>query len=506
GLTLAIDLGRRGIRCTLLERREHPPMLPKMELCNPRTMEIYRRLGIADDIRAAGYPADAPMDVLVTTSLNDPPLLRLKYPCVNAAQAAIRDHNDGRRPREAYQRISQYTLEPLLKRLAERTPNVTVSFGCMLTDFVQDGAGIVATVASTDGATGTMRAKYLVGCDGANSTVRERLGIAVVGGAAGPKLIQVFFRSDDLLSRHPLGPARHYYIFGTRGAVLVTQDDLRYYAINALAEPPVDPQTLIDEVVGRPVSAEILRVGYWTPMLVVAERYAAGRVFLAGDAAHQYIPTGGFGMNTGVGDAYDLGWKLAGTIRGWGGPELIASYDAERRQIGWRNLRASEAAALGGRGWRAAYYPSIRDNTAEARSRRAEMIRLIDEGQRKSHEMDGIELGYRYLDSPLIWPEPGESPDPNNPVYEPTTWPGARLPHVWLSDGTALHDQIGEGYTLLLIGAARDEAAGILQAFGERGAPLDSIEVPDTRARNIYGCRLILLRPDLHVVWRGDRA
>lgn len=506
GLTLAIDLGRHGIRCILVERRPKPDFLPKMELCNARTMEIYGRLGLADDIRRAGYPADASMDVVVVTALNEKPLVRLAYPSVPEMQALIRDHNDGYWPREAYQRISQYTLEPILKRVAEATPNVIVRFGCALSSLREDEAGVEATVTTADGQTETIRAAYLAGCDGASSTVRQQLGIALEGRAGGPLQTQIFFRSDDLLSKHPLGAARHYPVASARRTVLITQDDLRYYSVHANAEPAVDPVEIIHEIVGAPIHTEIIRVGLWTPSLLVAERYASRRVFLLGDAAHQYIPTGGFGMNTGIGDAYDLAWKLRGTLEGWGGDHLLASYAIERRPIGKRNCLASEEATIGSRDWRAAFHPSIRDNTAEGRERRAALIKLIDIGQRKSHEMHGIELGYRYIGSPIIWAEPGEGPDPDNRVYEPTTWPGARLPHLWLSDGTALHDRLGDGYTVLALNAPHAEAERIAAPLRARGAPVAVLALEDRHIRSIYGCNLLLLRPDLHVVWRGDRA
>jgi 2-polyprenyl-6-methoxyphenol hydroxylase-like FAD-dependent oxidoreductase len=506
GLTLAIDLGRHGIRCILIDRRPQPDFLPKMELCNARTMEIYGRLDLAETIRSAGYPADAAMDVVVATSLNEEPLLRLSYPSVPAMQALIRSHNDGYWPREAYQRISQYTLEPILKRVAEETPHVPVRFGCTLTSLREHEGGVTAQVTTADGKSETVRAAYLAGCDGASSTVRRELGIALEGGVGGPLQSQIFFRSDDLLKKHPLGAARHYPIASARRTVLITQDDLRYYSVHINAEPAVDPVELIHEIVGAPVEVEIIRVGQWRPSLLVAESYGSRRVFLLGDAAHQYIPTGGFGMNTGIGDAYDLAWKLRGALEGWGGDSLLASYAPERRPIGKRNCLASEEATIGSRDWRAAFDPSIRDNTEEGRRRRAALIQRIDVGQRKSHEMHGIELGYRYVGSPIIWPEPGEGPDPDNRRYEPTTWPGARLPHLWLADGTALHDKLGDGYTVLALGTSPAEAERIAAPLRALGAPVAVLDLDDPHVREVYGCNLLLLRPDLHIVWRGDRV
>ena len=219
---------------------------------------------------------------------------------------------------------------------------------------------------------------------------------------------------------------------------------------------------------------------------------------------HLVIPTGGLGMNSGVGDAIDLSWKLAATLQGWGGPGLLASYEVERRQIGARNVEASRHASRGRRAWRAAYKPNIRDNTPEGAETRANLTRIANVEQRKSNEMIGAELGYRYANSPVIWPEPGEGPAHDFMTYVPSTWPGARLPHVWLADGVALHDRIGEGYTLLRLAGSQSDAGALARAFASYGAPFTVLDIDEQGPRDIYGADLLLLRPDLHVVWRGN--
>jgi hypothetical protein len=254
-----------------------------------------------------------------------------------------------------------------------------------------------------------------------------------------------------------------------------------------------------------PIAFEMLSVNEWTQHLLCAERYGEGRVFIAGDAAHLVIPTGGLGMNTGVGDAIDLSWKLAATLAGWGGPQLLASYEQERRPIGLRNVRASSAAMSGRLSWRAAWHPDIRKNTPAGAAIRAEIASRFDVEQRKVTEILGIEAGYRYVDSPLVWPESGDGPDPDNALYVPTTWPGARIPHVWLNDRTALHDRLGPGYTLLRLGDSQADLSGLERALRSAGAPLDVLDIRDERVREIAGYDLLLVRPDLHVVWRGNR-
>jgi 2-polyprenyl-6-methoxyphenol hydroxylase-like FAD-dependent oxidoreductase len=465
-----------------------------MERCNGRTMEIYRRLGIAEAIRDAGLPREAPMDVFLTTSLVDPPLAHLAYPSVARARADIAAHNDGTRLLEPYQLISQYTLEPLLRSIVQALPTVNVRFGCELTSYVQDAHGVTAQVRSQTGTQRSVRAQYLVGCDGGSSVVRKQAGIRLEGQGGIRTLRQALFHCPQLYQRLVTGQGRHYHIAeGPLFPFIILQDSTRHWTLHAAAASDGEMATLFARSMAMPLPFETLSVNEWTQHLLCADRYAIGRVFIAGDAAHLLIPTGGLGMNTGVGDATDLAWKLAGTVAGWGGPHLLGSYEAERRPISLRNIAASGAAMAGRESWRAA-------------ATHAEMARRFDVEQRKVTEILGIEAGYQYVDSPIVAPEAGERPDPDNRSYVPTTWPGARLPHVWLDDGSALHDRLGAGFTLLRLGGTRTDTSAMLAAMRATGAPLDVLEVADERPREIYGHDLLLIRPDLHIAWRGDRA
>lgn len=489
GLTLALDLGMRGVRCTLIEKNETSIQLPKMERCNARTMEIFRRLGIAERVRDAGLLREAPMDVFLADSMASEPLVHLPYPSVAEAKAEIAAHNDGR-PLEPYQLISQYTLEPLLRSFVEALPNVTVRFSCELTSFVQDENGVTASVSVRDGEE-TIRTQFLVGCDGGSSTVRKQLGIGLHGDGNIRKLRQALFHAPELYERIPMGKGRHYHIVQPLFPFIILQDSTRHWTLHCQAETDAEMLTIFERAVDIPIDVEMLSVNEWTQHLLCAERYRDGRVFIAGDAAHLVIPTGGLGMNTGVGDATDLAWKLAAVLAGWGGPELLEAYEAERRPIGLRNVRASGSAMRGRfEGWRTA--PD-----------RAEMARRFDIEQRKVTEILGIEAGYRYVDSPLIAPDAGDGPDPDSPAYVPTTCPGARLPHVWLSDRTPIQDHLGLGYTLVRCASDAD-TRGLESAVRATGAPVDVLDVPDAAARELYGYDLLLIRPDLHVVWRGN--
>lgn len=505
GLTLAVDLGLRGVRCTLVEQKEAPQFLPKMERCNARTMEIFRRMGLADRVRAAGLPAHCPMDVFVVTSIVEPPLLHLPYPSVAEAKNAIAASTDASMPLEPYQLISQYTLEPLLKSVAEELPSVTVRYGTEFLDFTEHPDSVTVRLRSGNTISETT-ALYLAGCDGGASPIRKQLGIGLKGDGNLLELRQALYRCDDLYERIPIGKGRHYHVADAQHTFLILQDSTKHFTLHAVVEKDSDMVMHFANTIAMPLPFEMINCGTWRQNLLVADRYGSGaRVFLAGDAVHLVIPTGGLGMNTGCGDAIDLSWKLAATLAGWGGPNLLKSYEIERRQVGERNVAAARFASAGRRKWRAMWRPNIRDNTPEGAETRADLVRVADVEQRKSNEMVGAELGYRYVGSPLIVAEAVEGPEHDFVAYVPSTHPGVRLPHVWLEDGTAVQDRVGygHGYTLLRFAGDRDVAA-LGQAFSAHAAPYVVLDLPDRRARDIYGYDLILVRPDLHVVWRGN--
>jgi 2-polyprenyl-6-methoxyphenol hydroxylase-like FAD-dependent oxidoreductase len=508
GLTLAIDLGKRGIECVLVEQKAAPQFLPKMERCNARTMEIFRRLDVADRIRASGMPEDVPMDIQIIRSMVEPPILRLPYPSVAEARALTRDNRDGSLPLEPYQLISQYTLEPLLLEVAEQLPAVTVMRSTTFLEFTEQDDGVLVAVSDADGTGRTLKAAYLVGCDGGASRVRKQLGIRLEGEGDIARLRQGLFYCEQLYERLPIGKGprrgRHYLVAGGPPTFMIMQDSTRHWTVHSAVESDDEMRRMFERIIGVRLPYEMLYCAEWRQNLLLAERYRAGRVFLAGDAVHLVIPTGGLGMNTGVGDAADLAWKLAATLQGWGGPALLTSYEAERRQIGERVVGASRYASLGYRAWLTEVRPEIGDDTPAGVAARAHLAEVADVEQRKSNEMIGAELGYRYVDSPVIDNVPG-GPQHDLRAYLPTTWPGARLPHMWLSDASAIQDRLrSDRYTLIDVAGGHDPAS-LRAAFEALGAPLDVLVVPDSALRAVYQRDLVLVRPDMHVAWRGDR-
>jgi 2-polyprenyl-6-methoxyphenol hydroxylase-like FAD-dependent oxidoreductase len=511
GLTLAIDLGRRGIKVLLIERKAAPLRLPKMERTNPRSMEIYRRIGVADQIRSLGLPADKSMDIFLVASLAAEPLARLKYPNVNEARGQIAASRDGRLPREPYQLISQYTLEPILINHLRSLPSVQLIFNAELEAFEEHERSVQARIHRLD--TGEMLdvcSQYLAGCDGANSRVRSLIGVEMEGRSQLGTLTNIFFRCDDLLEKSRVPQGRHFQFVnqdanGGAGGSMVMQDDMKHFGYHTGIMPDSDPVTLLRRQTGLDIDPTVLHVGRWTQNMLVAKTQQRGRIFLAGDANHVYIPAGGLGMNTGVVDAINLGWKLAAVLRGWGGPQLMESYSIERHATAKRTIGFVAHAVQGAIHMRDGFQSAMLDDTRTAREALGSYIAKAVPLMRRVYEMHGADLGYRYS-SAILAEEPGSPPADDAYVYQPSTWPGAHLPHMWLEPDLAVYDKLGPWYTLLNLGGEDVDTTPLESAFRSFGAPLRVIRISNAEIREVYQRKLILVRPDVHVAWRGDAS
>jgi 2-polyprenyl-6-methoxyphenol hydroxylase-like FAD-dependent oxidoreductase len=500
GLTLSIDLGRRGVRCLIMEREPSTAPWPKMDRSNARTMEIYRRLGLADRVRALGYPADNPMDIVLARTLNEPAVAVLPFPSVAGRREQIAACTDGTLPLEPYQLVSQNTIEPLLREVAENeTPRTTVRYGLELVDFAQDDSGVTVFARTADGKEERFRCAYLVGTDGGASSVRKKLGVRLEGRAAFREIRQVIFRSADLYERMATPKGRHYHFVDHDGG-LVVHGDREEMSYGCSLPADTDFEAHLRGVIGFDCDLQVKHVNTWHPHLLVAEKFRVGRVFMAGDAVHLVIPTGGLGMNTGVGDAIDLSWKLAGVVSGWGGEGLLAGYELERRPVAKRNVEASGWAADGQALFRQLAEHYVESGGTAARER---LVNSFLEDHGRMHGMVGVETCYSYAGSPLVAYEPGNRPFWEFSRIEPHGRPGIRIPHMWLKDGTALQDALGYDYTLLDLAGDSDTTA-VEDAFRERGAPLQVTKMDEPQLRDVYKGTLFLLRPDLHIAWRGD--
>ena len=509
GLSLAVNLGRAGIKTILLEQNNEPQFLPKMERCNARSMELFRRIGLSKKIRDAGLRADCSMDVFIVEDLTKPPLLEEKHPSIEEFQKKIRDCSDLAMALEPYQLISQYTLEPLLKTEAESLKSVDVRFAHKFIEFEQKDTSVTVRCMGSNGDLLSFSADYLVGCDGGSSPIRKQLGIKLRGEGRILELQQALFYCEELFDRLPQGDGpgkgRHYHRADTEHTFLIMQDSTKHWSLHATVPDSEAMEHKFEEIVGFPVNYELISCAPWRQNLLLADRYRDGRVFLAGDSVHLVIPTGGLGMNTGVGDAFDLAWKLIGTLKGWGGPELLDSYEIERRQVGERNVGASRYANIGRQQWRSIATQDIFSGTPHGEASKQALVQVADSEQRKGNRMIGAELGYRYIDSPCIDNIPG-GPEHRVGEYHPNVWPGSRLPHCWLDDGTAIQDHLPETYILLSLGTKPPDTTRIRKSFEATGAPVTEVRVESDRVRDLYGFDFLVLRPDMHVVWRGTQV
>lgn len=506
GMTLALELARRGIRSMVVERNESTTTHPKMDITNGRSMELFRRLGLIDELRAVAVAPDHPFDVSWITSFAGHELHRFRYATVDEGYANILRNNDGSQSLEPPMRVSQVEIEPVLKRAIERNPFIDARFGVQFEALAQDADGVTVTLRRpADGGSFEVRCRYLVGCDGGGSRVRRALEIGLSGT---PNVMQRFmthFKSDAREVLQRWGFAWHYQsVHGT----LIAQNDKDVWTLHTrfpdgAGESP-DPSALIRRFVGVDIPHQVLVSNAWVPHLVVADSYGHGRVILAGDSAHQYIPTGGYGMNTGIGDACDAAWKLAAVIHGFGGTGLIDAYETERRPVGLRNCAGSRRhndvrVKIGG-----LYANPLEAPGAQGEHARADVSTQIAALGNAENESFGLELGYIYGDSPLVTRESGiEIPD-STLHYIPTTVPGARLPSVYLNNGTPLYDQLGDWFTLLSFSGNADACGYFVEAARRRGIPLTVVQLDEPSLRSIYDAPLILVRPDQHVAWRGS--
>ena len=472
GLTLATDLGWRGIRCLLVERRDGSITLPKMNMISARTMEFCRRWGIAREVRRLSIPEDFPRNILFVTSANGYELARFEYPSRSDARPV---HSP-----EYLQRCSQIYFDPLLQRTVNGFSGVTLRYHTELVGFDQDADGVTAQLRGLEtGETMTVRADYLIGCDGAESFVRECLGVRLEGNHSLGEETNIFYLSDDLRAMCPRTRAIMQMVYGGEGylGALVSVDGIRQWRVSVRSKvigagmASEQPDAVVRRMVGRDFAFAVKSVMPWSRRRLMADRYRCGRVLLAGDAVHQLSPTGGFGMNTGIGDAIDLSWKLAAVIRGWGGKRLLDSYETERRPIG------DSVTEEGARNYHVlAQLPTgaeIDEASDRGATLREKVSRFIRENEYdREFDTDGVTFGYRYEGSPLVIPDGTPEPPHEVMAYRPTARPGHRAPHVWLDDDRSTLDLFGRDFTLLCLDADPEEAAPLRQAAAERAMPL----------------------------------
>jgi len=518
GLLLALFLDLYGVRSVIFNSDPEVRRHPKGSTHNSRTMEHHRRLGIASRVRDLSLPINRPTDVSYYTRLTGWELGRFRLPSEaekrrTVAAAAATDQIP-----EPLLRANQMYVEAFLLRYARTRPNITVRFGWSVNAFRDDEAGVTVEAASRSGSE-TWRSQYLVGCDGGRSFVRRSLALRYHGFGKldaphyGGRMNATYFRAPTLHREHLAHrPGWNYWIVNPQiRFVLITLNEADDFLVLSKGSdegaPPTDEDMseLIRRGIGTDLPIDILGHWPWTAgVALVAERLTAGRVALAGDAAHLFTPTGGFGMNTGMDDASNLAWKLAALVQGWGGPGLLQSYETERRPIAERNTLA--ARELNKHLSAMPAPPEMEDDTPEGvAARRLVGAHLATMGE--EFASIGVQLGARYDGSPLI--EENGAPPPDDYVhYTPSSVPGGRTPHCWLGPGRgygdSLFDHLGNGFTLVRLGGKLANTSSLEAAARTRHVPLKVLDVTSTEARDLYGCDLALVRPDQYIAWRGN--
>ena len=506
GLALAIELAYRNICCLVIEQSDGSVDFPTTNLANTRTVEHLRRWGIADRMRfESGYPTDYPRNYLFVTRMDGYEIARFDHPANGDPKSRSPHSPEGRLW------ISKPYFDPVLHKHVSTLPTVEVRYQTALESFHQDDQTVVADIVEAkSGQRSTVEADYLVGCDGGRSIVRRQLGIQFEGVFAEGMNVAVLFRSP-LLSMIRHGPAVQYQIFNpqTQGAIAAVDGrELWRLNIRGVTQEQLDSLNAPEKLryaLGENIPFELLAVRPWTGHCVVAERYQDRRVFLAGDAAHLNWPAGGFGMNTGVGDAVDIGWKLAAVLQGWGASGLLDSYGPERRPVAMTNVKEASAMHTG-LDAQVSYSAVLEEENQAGEASRAQARAAIFRTRAKEFQNDspGIEFGYRYSDSPICIPDGPEPAADGQGSYSPTTWPGARAPHAWLSDGRSTLDLFGRGFVLLDLSSRTTDQSALQIAAEKVGLPLEVVKISESRVRELYERPLVLVRSDGHVAWRGD--
>jgi len=515
GLTLAIDLAQRGIKVIVVEaRRPGEKPSPKCNHVSARTMEIFRRLGVAKALREAGLPEDYPNDVAYRTSFVGEEISRIPIPCRRDRYTATGGPDTWWPTPEPPHRINQVFLEPVIFAHAMKTPGLTILNRTRITDFTQDEEGVEASAEALDSDEKIeIRADYLVGCDGGRSIVRKKIGAKLSGTDVVGRVQSTYFRAPDLLARAKAPPAWATFSLNPRrsGNVYAIDGKETFILHNYLKADETDFSSVDRDWgirailgVGDDFKYEILSEEDWIARRLVADKFRDRRAFICGDAAHLWVPMAGYGMNAGIADAMNLSWQLAARLHGWGGEGILDAHQAERLPITEQVSRFAMNHALSLQKEREGVHTDIDLEGEAGRKARAAAGKALYDLNVKQYCCGGLNFGYYYDASPVIAYDGEAAPSYTMDTFTPSTVPGCRTPHLWLDDGRSLYDAMGAGFTLLRLDPSVD-VTGLEVAAAKRGVPFEVLDVSSSDAGLLYPQKLVLSRPDQHVAWRGDR-
>ncbi|HOY76268.1 MAG TPA: FAD-dependent monooxygenase [Hyphomonadaceae bacterium] len=503
GLAMAIELGQRGISCLVVERNVRAGWAPRAKTTHTRTREHLRRWGIADKLaEASPFGIDYKTDVVFTTRLSGFEICRFDWAlgCEPSRDERYAEHS---------QWIPQYKLESVLRTYAESLPGVTIAFGQEFASFTQSEHGVTTEIRDVaSGAITAVRSEFLVGADGSRSAVRTAIGAKMEGQYGLARHYNTIFRAPGLKEAHKLGDAiMIWQINRDHPSILGPMDveDLWYFGPAVRPDVTYTPDQMSDlirEATGIDLPYEILSAEEWVASALIADKYSEGRTFLIGDACHLHPPFGGYGMNMGIHDAVDLGWKIAANLNGWGGDSLPASYEIERRPV--HAFVIAEAKANHSVLPKQLFAENMEEDSEQGADIRERIAESIRETKRKEFYSLGVMLGYRYENSPLVTYEQDDGWTWQR-EFEPSAAPGCRAPHHWLEGGRSLFDLFGDGFTLLVLSDVDQRDIERAQTEAKKWeVPLEVVLLRSEVLARRYEASLALIRPDQHVAWRGE--
>ena len=514
GLTLAMDLALRGVTVTVVEMRgfAEPPSV-KCNHVSARSMEVFRRLGVAQALRNAGLPADYPNDVVFRTSMRGTELARIPIPCRRDRYSATGGPDTWWPTSEPPHRINQIYLEPILRERAKGIPGLQLIHRAQVTNLHQDDAGVTATLLDLEtGVHSDISSRYAVGCDGGSSAVRKQIGAKFEGTAVIQRVQSTYIRAPGLRAVLPGEPAWCYYSVNPRrcGTVFAVDGTAHWLVHNHLNASEaeygsVDRDWAIRQILGvdETFTYEVVHKEDWVGRRLVADRFRDRKVFIAGDAAHLWVPYAGYGMNAGIADASNLAWLLAARIQGWAAESILEAYQAERQPITQQVSNFAMEHAQKMISARGAVPANIEATGPEADAVRAAVGQQAYDLNVQQFCCGGLNFGYYYEGSPIVASDGEAAPAYSMGGFTESTVPGCRAPNIWLSNDTPLFDVLGTGYTLLRLDGAAGADALVAAAESQR-MPLKVIDVQSLEVPAAYRHKLLILRADQHVAWRGD--
>jgi len=514
GSTLALDLAWRGVDVIVAE--QNPRGTRPGVKCNhvaARTMEIFRRLGIARIVRDTGLPADHANDVAFRTGAVGIEFARIPIPCRRDRYTATNGPDTWWPTPEPSHRINQIYLDPLLADLAAARPGVRFMHGLRVHGFTQSDAGVTAEVENLDSNERFLIASdYLVGCDGPASAARREIGARLTGDAMIGRTQSTYIRAPGLIDRMQAPPAWSTQVMNPRrSANMFAVDGRETWLIHNYLQPQEEDFAAIDSDrcirnilgVGPAFDYQVITQENWIGRRMLADRFRDRRVFICGDAAHIWVPFAGYGMNAGIADAMNLSWMLAGVLKGWADPAILAAHEAERwpitEQVSKYAMSTSQSLAQA----RAAVPELIEDTGPAGQAVRAELGERLYNLHMPQFCCGGLNFGSFYDRSPIIAYDGEDAPPYTMYDFTPSTVPGCRTPHLWLRDGRSLYDAMGSDYTLLRLDPSI-VVKPLIEAAALRRVPITLLDIDAEEASALYKHKLVLSRPDQHVAWRGN--